>query len=893
MPLKAFLPILLFGAAVLSLPLSQGATEEEIQGWIEGLGAGNLAERKESEQRLRDSGPQAMEALSKAAASKDPEIAVRAQEIRQRMLSGITEDTPKEVIDLVEVWNRPETGANQRLELLKQLRVREEVEIGARLLAHVPEEDLPVLQREVIAWLLPHSRALVKEGQIRQADLLFSCLGRLPTFARDWVVLRQLFPKGEGPGATRGELSDLEGWAGFFRDRLEGEMEAARSWAEAEGKPDWAAVAAFATGDYQPQLDLWLKRSRDPLIRSGFQLAAARLAGDAARETRLRESLAGMLEEANLDRVYQLSGLLTANGAVDPLLALEKTATRELVLSLLGQQGRYVEGLARAGLEGLGEEARREWLARELEVIEESSNLPEVHARVSFLTELAQTHSIHGDGESAAWLLRRLWMSLFASEHDGLTRMTLGNVAGLGAYQLWLDCAIAMRDREQDLGYRVLLGSGLGPARTLDEAVLQELAAEVAAWLEVEAGDPAVLSGMLALVSKEAAESFGVDAAGFLARLDAAARDLRGQPQIDRWLLLRVLYRAQEDGAKAMACLDRLREAGWEGADLAPLAVDCVRRGEWAAAIDLYQGFAASAQPGASFWLAHLAACWEKAGDSEEAARVRGPLEGELLGNVDQLTFLARLLEAHGLYEESQRYLTRAMAVSSSRELLRNARPRGGSSMLLDAAVASAKRAKDWEQAMLLSEARCLAALASSSRTGGALPELGFRFEADFLRAKWLWSQGRDREAMQAARQAHRMMRGSGFLSDDFFPTLKESADPTEASELLQETRAINERTLARFPESAQAHNNYAWLLSRVREDLPQAEEHVLRALELRPQEAAYVDTLAEVRLGLGESEEALQLSRQAIELSPEDQAVWVEYKRRLEEVALAEGAGS
>jgi tetratricopeptide (TPR) repeat protein len=93
---------------------------------------------------------------------------------------------------------------------------------------------------------------------------------------------------------------------------------------------------------------------------------------------------------------------------------------------------------------------------------------------------------------------------------------------------------------------------------------------------------------------------------------------------------------------------------------------------------------------------------------------------------------------------------------------------------------------------------------------------------------------------------------------------------------------------LQRYPRSALLHNNLAWVSARCHRRLDNALQHALRAVELDPDNAAYLDTLAEAHFHLGDRDAAVRHSRRAVELQPQD-ATLKEQFRRFEQAPLPE----
>ena len=91
-----------------------------------------------------------------------------------------------------------------------------------------------------------------------------------------------------------------------------------------------------------------------------------------------------------------------------------------------------------------------------------------------------------------------------------------------------------------------------------------------------------------------------------------------------------------------------------------------------------------------------------------------------------------------------------------------------------------------------------------------------------------------------------------------------------EAAALVQSAGEHYRARIAEQPDDAEGYNNLAWLLANTDTSLDEALRLSNKSLELQPDTAAYLDTLAEVHLRLGKPARAVELQKQAIELEPE-----------------------
>ena len=80
------------------------------------------------------------------------------------------------------------------------------------------------------------------------------------------------------------------------------------------------------------------------------------------------------------------------------------------------------------------------------------------------------------------------------------------------------------------------------------------------------------------------------------------------------------------------------------------------------------------------------------------------------------------------------------------------------------------------------------------------------------------------------------------------------------------------------FPRCAGCRNDLAWLAANLDRDLDMALTNARRAVELAPQSAGILDTLAEVQFRRGNRAQAIQLARRCIELDGDGNL----YKERL-----------
>jgi tetratricopeptide (TPR) repeat protein len=81
------------------------------------------------------------------------------------------------------------------------------------------------------------------------------------------------------------------------------------------------------------------------------------------------------------------------------------------------------------------------------------------------------------------------------------------------------------------------------------------------------------------------------------------------------------------------------------------------------------------------------------------------------------------------------------------------------------------------------------------------------------------------------------------------------------------------EAILHDYPRSALHHNNLAWLAGRLKRDLDMALVHAQKAVELKPEQAGYLDTLAEVQFARGNKADAIANEKRCLAMDPSEEA--------------------
>lgn len=110
----------------------------------------------------------------------------------------------------------------------------------------------------------------------------------------------------------------------------------------------------------------------------------------------------------------------------------------------------------------------------------------------------------------------------------------------------------------------------------------------------------------------------------------------------------------------------------------------------------------------------------------------------------------------------------------------------------------------------------------------------------------------------------------------------------TEADALVEAAAKHYRDRIAEQPDEANLYNNLAWLLANTGRQFDEARQFSQKSLELAPDSAAYLDTLAEIHLRLGQPARAVEFQKQAVELEPESLDLAARLKKFEAEAAKA-----
>jgi hypothetical protein len=277
----------------------------------------------------------------------------------------------------------------------------------------------------------------------------------------------------------------------------------------------------------------------------------------------------------------------------------------------------------------------------------------------------------------------------------------------------------------------------------------------------------------------------------------------------------------------------------------------------------------ANANPDKLEYLTWSAVCYRKAGMIDEAKKRESLMDYLIMGDYNMMLINSTFYQAVGLSEHTDQwfrnYLNSSRTDSDWMKSL---------FVLADKLLANS----DYEQA----HAYYLAFLLSlgADDDSGTLT-LTHRYQNKSRMAQAFSLLGKDRKlALTMLESCHQKMTTDASLADEFFPSLRKARLMKEHDVWFEKSWQEMMVLAERFPKDDNIRNSAAWLAARCVRRLDDAEKQSEISLTLRPRQAAYLDTMAEIWFARANREKAVAWSRKAIDSDPSQDALLEQYFR-------------
>ena len=821
-----------------------GAKKENLQDQIaeaiEQLGHPKYHVREKATKFLWSVGEAAAPALRRALKSDDPEVVHRARSILERFNYGIFPDTPKEIVQLAEQY-RDGAPAAKRSAVQKLLEVGPEA--YPTLLAISTSEADAGLRQEILRQLRPHVTKMVpillaggkpaeaeamlqlaagtgSDSSIRDYAAYLLLTGRLDEHIRQLVA--------QGPASAHAAKSLV-----YFH-RARGDLEKAREAAEKAGDERLLRSILLELGDWRGLAKpTGTNEFATDIEALGFQAAYHRLAGDKDGFKKAVAEIKALAGKGRKD--------LNAWFAAEALLINDRPREAVDVLIANRQYGQAFELLS----------VRLEF-SEALELVEKGRS-EKVKDLFSLELALARSLGSLGEKERAGEILSRLIAEQQQDPYHLAKVMEVEHALHLEEQAL-RHCAAALAGTDDSQVSSRLL-SWLFPERPTQRDVW---------WRTFRRSFPdepheVTLKRLGELMQGKTARE---KLAALAEQAEAAAAELPRKEEAE-WLRA-VGQTLQAAGAEQLALkyFEKAASVSGSSAHWTCLGDFLAGKKRWKEAAGHY-GSARQADAGQSVPV-YLQG-WALAQAGREA-------EGKRLMKLALLLPLADEAERHKLADALDEHGLSAEAHRQRQLILRTGR---FTSWYLDNCLDHLGRRalaeKDYSRAAECFERCRLDCLRTSTAFASVRGYLVLAARVHSARAREHLAKGQIDKALEAARTSVAALPGSIGVVLELVPELDKLGRGEQADQLFAESFGRLEDVCRRYPRGPGHHNNAAWLAARCGRRLDRAVAYAARAVELDPDNPAYIDTLAEAHFRRGEREEAVRLMVKCVRLDPDN----------------------
>jgi hypothetical protein len=171
-----------------------------------------------------------------------------------------------------------------------------------------------------------------------------------------------------------------------------------------------------------------------------------------------------------------------------------------------------------------------------------------------------------------------------------------------------------------------------------------------------------------------------------------------------------------------------------------------------------------------------------------------------------------------------------------------------------------------WKQASALAIVESAIYMEPSAHPlSSSVRPLRLGFSANFTYGMALLEAGKKKQAIDFLTYAHDSLLGDGVLANHFFPSVLNTDLRKEREYWFQASWEKLESEIEQYPNAHNTRNTIAWLGSRAVSRLEDSKQHSEIALQIQPNQPAYLDTLAEVYFAMGDRKTAVKISNKAL----------------------------
>ena len=823
--------------------------------WVEMLASDKFKTRQEAELKLWAAGNQAVSALESACKSASPEAILRAQKILRYLQLGLTPDSPLEIIELAENFEKMSVeGKNNALTTLKKQR-----RFRIALLLFQQEKDTVIRQQirsSITGLAIVAAREALMAGDIEGARRFLTEFTEDPKSLTALAWMARSSGQLEKEIANARESNDNDDWRYLMALlRIKGDRAAVADLAEKHNLGELAAAMELLDGDGEKWLS-WHAEKADgetaDITRAYATVALHRLRHDKDGPAQdLNLLIKAALKEEDYTRrwaaIHGLFSLGNESTAQKPVKLLNPA----MLFTYMTEREKIDEALSALNLDAANPDYAS-WIDRQMAVIlsgESDDEMDSVPNVIGFLEKRGVTEPIdkrfiplmlelaEKDNETFNDLLGSLFSaysttrlapetaakvaSAYAKEDDvlwgAMIRIAFSENSYFTQWWEWLGEVFPNEKRHQRF-HQML---------TLFRAI-PDIEGKLAAWDEK-------IHQSLKNDEPETAESHR--------KLLAVLAAVTGNTRYSQW--------SCEDPSE----LD---------------TDDLMNLGKWAEAAKKWEE-ASKAAPDQINSILWAALCWKLAGEQEKSRRAETLFESLVLGDSSMMIAASGIYQHLGFMEQSRQWRQMALHCGARDGSWHVALYTNAEEQLLTG---------QWRRAQAGYEAYILHSL-DEGDTSTMMMAFRTRKKADMARAFAMMGNNR-KLAMEKLRECHQSLLADASLADQFFPALRMVGARKEHDAWFEESWQALMKNRDRFPQDDNVRNSAAWLAARSMRRLDDAEKESLEALRLRPHQAAYLDTMAEIQFAKGNREKAVEWSKEAITSDPRATPLREQYFRFL-----------
>jgi hypothetical protein len=856
------------GAPEIPAAVGKVAAEKPLDQLIGELAHDQFRVREAASRNLWEMGAPALKALQDVAGGPDPERAYRARDLIQKIELRITPETDPSVLSLVERYQK--ASVDEKIQILAQL---QKVRAWRQILKLYATDGNPNLQARLkesirgIAVVAARERLLAGDP-----DGARDFLEMGPADASGLLALAEFHRSHGSLAAELERAKTLKGaksqaWK-LAIHRASGNLEAARDSATAAGEGSLAAAMALLLGDPLPWLRMYQASQGGEIPKSYTGIAIKRWQGLPL----VAADLAPLLRSANSknqsERGKSIGALFLlgeAKSAEDALVAVAPTSA----FSYYDLLERVPEALQALGLDSEKPDYRS-WVEKRMENLTKddveaeedvSLDMPELILLANFL----ERRGLEEDLKAAFAIPLQELAKKDEKAYIDLLGSLFGNAESVGsAPRLAQRMAVEWAGEDPDRWSEVV-GAAFGGEEP------------VAAWwnwlaeLKPDSSRADRLEGLLALMAMIPDPSLLREKwlASAWENVEKAPADQR----VSRLQLLAFLSTQSGDATTSLRVWDALPESAREGIFWRSHIGNLSAAERWDEAAAFFLKFIdrnskLQQDPQPSFY-ACAAACLRKAGRKQEAATYDAWVEKLALGHD-----AAEIGNGYAFgydYERAAEWWARAARQHDPEEV--------DFGVVLELHLEMLLERERWKEAASIAEVKAQMDAAGGSNGGSQATKLKVRLQADLSRALDQLPTTRSR-AIEILERCQRTAPGDGFMADYFYPAIRQAGLLSEHDRWFAEAWKTISEVVKKYPGSDNTLNTAAWLASRACRNLDQAEDLMKKALAMNPNQAAYLDTMAEIQFAKGKRAAALDWSRQAMNYRPDDVMIRRQHER-------------